>query len=70
MGGITKGTPTGANLLLGFFSNGEITQEIKIHYNCIGAFTVPDREHIPELEILLEVRKGVVYNYTGEKQAG
>jgi hypothetical protein len=50
--------------------NGEITQEVKIHYNCIGAFIVPDREHIPELEVLVEARKGVAYSYTHEKKAG
>jgi hypothetical protein len=50
--------------------NGEITQEVKIFYNCIGAFEVPAKEHIPELEILVEARKGVVYNYTNEKRAG
>ena len=50
--------------------NGEITQEIKIHYNCIGAFDVPDREHIPELEVLIETRKGVVLSYSTVKQAG
>jgi hypothetical protein len=50
--------------------NGEITQEIKIFYNCIGAFEVPDREHIPELEVLVQARKGVTYSYTSDKQAG
>jgi hypothetical protein len=50
--------------------NGEITQEVKIHYNCIGAFVVPDREDIPELEVLVEARKGVAYSYTHEKKAG
>ena len=34
-----------------------------IHYNCIGAFEVPDRRKIPERDILLETRKGVALSY-------
>ena len=50
--------------------NGEITQEVKIFYNCIGAFEVPARESIPELEILIETRKGVALSYSPVKKAG
>jgi len=50
--------------------NGEITQEVKIFYNCIGAFAVPDRESIPELEVLIETRKGVALSYSQTKKAG
>jgi len=50
--------------------NGEITQEVKIFYNCIGAFDVPDRESIPELEVLIETRKGVALSYSPIKRAG
>jgi len=50
--------------------NGEITQEVKIYYNCIGAFEVPDRESIPELEVLIETRKGVALSYSQTKRAG
>ncbi len=50
--------------------NGEITQKVTIYYNCIGAFEVPDREHIPELEVLITARKGVAYSYTSDKKAG
>ena len=50
--------------------DGEITQKVKIHYNCIGAFEVPAKEHIPELEVLITARKGVAYSYTSDKRAG
>ena len=39
--------------------DGVINQRVTIHYNCIGAFEVPDRRKIPERDILLETRKGV-----------
>ena len=39
--------------------DGEVTQNICIHYHCIGAFDVPDWKDIPELEVLIETRKGV-----------
>ena len=38
-------------------------QRVTIHYNCIGAFEVPDRRKIPERDILLETRKGVALSY-------
>ena len=47
--------------------NGEITQEIKIFYNCIGAFTVPERESIPEADVRLRTRKGVALSYSQAK---
>ena len=39
--------------------DGITNQRVTIHYNCIGAFEVPDRRKIPERDILLETRKGV-----------
>ena len=39
--------------------DGVTNQRVTIHYNCIGAFEVPDRRKIPERDILLETRKGV-----------
>ena len=42
---------------------GVATQRVEIHYNCIGAFKVPDRRKIPERDILLETRKGVALSY-------
>lgn len=49
--------------------DGITTQRVTIHYNCIGAFEVPDRRKIPEADILLETRKGVALNYVTEKSA-
>lgn len=43
---------------------GDITnQRVVIHYNCIGAFDVPDRRKIPEADIIMETRKGVALSY-------
>ena len=43
--------------------DGITNQCVDIHYNCIGAFDVPDRRKIPERDILLETRKGVALSY-------
>ena len=40
------------------------TQRIVIHYNCIGAFEVPDRRKIQSAEIAMKTRKGVAVSYT------
>ena len=39
--------------------DGVTNQRVTIHYNCIGAFEVPDRRKIPERDSLLETGKGV-----------
>ncbi len=44
--------------------DGTTTQQVVIHYNCIGAFEVPDRKDIPEVDVLMETRKGVAVSYT------
>lgn len=41
----------------------DTTQHVVIHYNCIGAFDVPDRRKIPEADIIMETRKGVAVSY-------
>ena len=43
--------------------DGVTNQRIVIHYNCIGAFDVPDRRKIPEADIIMETRKGVALSY-------
>lgn len=43
--------------------DGITNQRIVIHYNCIGAFEVPDRKKIPEADIIMETRKGVAVSY-------
>ncbi len=50
--------------------DGEVTQQITIHYHCIGAFDVPDWKDIPELEVLIETRKGVALSYAQTEKAG
>ena len=43
--------------------DGITNQQVVIHYNCIGAFDVPDRKKIPEADIIMETRKGVAVSY-------
>ena len=43
--------------------DGVTNQRVVIHYNCIGAFDVPDRRKIPEADIIMETRKGVALSY-------
>ena len=40
--------------------SGVKTQRIGIHYNCIGSFEVPNWNEIPELQVYIKTRKGVV----------
>ncbi len=49
--------------------DGVTNQRIVIHYNCIGAFEVPDRKKIPEADIIMETRKGVALSYAPEQVA-
>lgn len=49
--------------------DGVTNQRVVIHYNCIGAFDVPDRRKIPEADIIMETRKGVALSYAPERLA-
>ncbi len=49
--------------------NGVKTQQIAIYYNCIGAFTVPERRNIPEVDVWMHTRKGVAVSYSTAKSA-
>ena len=49
--------------------DGVTNQRVIIHYNCIGAFDVPDRRKIPEADIIMETRKGVALSYAPEQVA-
>ena len=49
--------------------DGITNQRVVIHYNCIGAFDVPDRRKIPEADITMETRKGVALSYAPEQVA-
>ena len=43
---------------------GETLQRVRIHYNCIGEFDVPDWDGVPDVEVLLETRRGVAVCYS------
>lgn len=47
--------------------DGQTVQRITIFYNYIGAFTVPERESIPETDVRLKTRKGVALSYSQAK---
>ena len=49
--------------------DGITNQRVVIHYNCIGAFDVPDRRKIPEADIIMETRTGVALSYAPEQVA-
>ena len=49
--------------------DGIANQRVIIHYNCIGAFDVPDRRKIPEAAIIMKTRKGVALSYAPERLA-
>ena len=49
--------------------DGVTNQRVDIHYNCIGAFDVPDRRKIPEADIIMETRKGVALSYAPERRS-
>ena len=49
--------------------DGITNQCVDIHYNCIGAFDVPDRRKIPEADIIMETRKGVALSYAPQRLA-
>ena len=49
--------------------DGVTNQRVDIHYNCIGAFDVPNRRKIPEADIIMETRKGVALSYAPEQVA-
>jgi len=49
--------------------SGLTSQRIRIHYNCIGEFEVPDRNSIPELDVTIKTRKGVALCYSQFEKA-
>ena len=50
--------------------DGATHQQVVIHYNCIGAFDMPDRQKVPEADIIMETRKGVTVSYASAQIAG
>lgn len=49
--------------------DGITNQRVVTHYNCIGAFDVPDRRKSPETDMIMETRKGVALSYAPEQVA-
>lgn len=49
--------------------DGITNQRVVIYYNCIVAFDVPDRRKIPEVDMIMEMRKGVALSYAPEQVA-
>lgn len=45
-------------------------QRLTIHYNCVGAITIPDSLAIPMLDITVNTRKGVCVSYQPDGKAG
>jgi len=51
-------------------NEGITNQKVIINYNCIGEFQVPDWDNIPDLDIIIETRKGVALCYAPLEKAG
>jgi len=44
-------------------------QEIEIFYNCVGSIIVPDVAKVPQVEVIMPIRKGVTACYSSSQQA-
>lgn len=45
-------------------------QKLTIHYNCIGVIDIPDVLPIPNTEVSINTRKGVIVNYVPNTDVG
>ena len=43
-------------------------QEIEILYNCVGSIAVPDVAKVPQVEVVMPIRKGVTACYSSSQQ--
>lgn len=50
--------------------DGTWMQCLTIHYNCIGAITIPEELTLPMPEITVNTRKGVYVSYQPDMKAG
>ena len=50
--------------------DGVWVQRLTIHYNCIGAVTLPDALTNPMPDIIMNTRKGVYVSYQPDSRAG
>lgn len=46
--------------------SGRTTQNIVIHYNFIGPFTVPQKKDIPDAAVSINTRQGVMLEYASK----
>ena len=47
--------------------DGVHVQKLKIHYNCVDPFEIPDVLPLPEPDILMQTRKGAALSYPAQK---
>jgi len=47
--------------------DGKHVQKLVIHYNCVGSIEIPNVLPLPEPEVKIQTRKGVVVHYSSEK---
>ena len=52
------------------FYNGTWVQHLTIHYNCVGAITIPGALPLPMPDITVNTRKGVYVSYQPDTRAG
>ncbi len=50
--------------------NGTWVQRLTIHYNCVGAITIPEELTLPMPDITVNTRKGVYVSYQPDTKAG
>ena len=50
--------------------NGTWVQRLTIHYNCVGAITIPGALPLPMPDITVNTRKGVYVSYQPDTRAG
>jgi hypothetical protein len=49
--------------------DGEHVQRLTVYYNCVGVIEIPDISALPEPEVRVQTRKGVVVSYSGAHTA-
>ena len=50
--------------------DGVWVQRLTIHYNCVGAITIPESLPLPMPDITVNTRKGVYVSYQPDSKAG
>ena len=50
--------------------DGVWVQRLTIHYNCVGAITIPEDLPLPMPDITVNTRKGVYVSYQPDSKAG